>query len=172
MRRSLVLPTLVSFLVGHAATAQVVTLLHEGKPALSVSYPNGWQIRTPGTEGVNLISAVPADGSVLWQGMWLVRDVTTVEQAVERLVNLPGRLFSDIKQSREPSQEQIGDLAVYKLRGTGTYKETEPVEFHIYLFEAPDQRIGAMAYMGKLTAIERHRGDLEAMLQSLSAFGT
>ena len=169
MRKLLLMLALTSMLAGHTATAQTVALLHEGKPSISVTYPNGWQIRTPPEEGVNLISAMPDDGSLLWQGMWLVRDASTVAQALEILDKLPGRLFSDIQRTGEPAQKRIGSLDVVELRGAGTYNSTDPVKFFIYLFETPGQRIGAMAYMGRPGAIEKHRAGLETLLHSLSS---
>ncbi len=34
---------------------------------------------------LNVISAFPTDGSLLWQGIWIMRDTTSVDEAMERL---------------------------------------------------------------------------------------
>lgn len=142
-----------------------------GHAIISATYPNGWQISTPRKEGVNLFSVMPDDGSVLWQGIWLVRGASTMDQGLELLDNVPDRMFSDITRTGESSHIRIGDLDVVKLQATGTYKNTGPVEFFIYLSETSGQRIGAMAYMGRPGAIEQHRLDPQALLRSLTSAG-
>ena len=159
--------SLLVFAFTQVASAQVMTLLQDGKRVVSVTYPDGWQIRTPRIEGSNIIAAIPDDGSLLWQGLWVLREAGTIEQALERLHSLESRLFSDVEQTKDPWQEQIGELTVFNHEGTGMYQDSKSISFFVTLFEVGDQRVAALAYMGEPTAIEQHQDDLRFIVQSL-----
>jgi hypothetical protein len=167
MKRLLIITVLLAFAGGQSVSAQIVGLLHDGEPVISVVYPDGWQIKTPSKDGGNLISAMPADGSMLWQGIWLVRDAFSIAQAFNRLDAIENNLFTDVKQTKAPWQQQIGELTVHCREGEGVYKDTEPIELFIALFKISEQRIGALAYMGKPEAIKQHQADLDYLLRSL-----
>ena len=144
-----------------------MTLLQDDERVVSVTYPDGWQIRTPRIEGSNIIAAIPDDGSLLWQGLWVLREAGTIEQALERLHSLESRLFSDVKQTKDPWQEQIGELTVFNHEGTGTYQGSKSILFFVTLFEVSKQQVAALAYMGEPTAIEQYQEDLSFIVQSL-----
>ena len=167
MRRWMVLSIVAVIGLSSSATGQRMTYMAGGEPAFSLSYPDGWEIRTPRTEGRNVISAYPTDGSLLWQGMWIMKESTTVEEAIARLQAMERGLFEDVKLNQEPWTEQVGGVEAHCYRGTGKYQGDKPVESFMALFELPGERVGALGYIGDLDGIESHRADLEAMLQSL-----
>lgn len=166
MKAYITIFTLLVLTFSQPSSAQVMTLLHDSERVVSVTYPNGWQIRTPRAEGINIISAIPDDGSLLWQGLWVLKEAETIDQALERLHGLEGRLFSDVKLTKGPWQERIGELNIYNHEGTGLY-QTKPVTFFISLFSLASQRIAALAYMGDPAAIELYKNDLTFIVQSL-----
>jgi hypothetical protein len=167
MKRALLLVTVALVAITESATAQQMTYTQGGEPAFSVTYPVGWEIRTPRTEGRNVISAYPTDGSLLWQGMWLMRDSASVEDSLARLEAMETGLFSDSKLIKEPWTEQLRDLTLHCFMGSGTYREDQTVETFMALFQLPGNRVGALGYIGDPEAIKAHAEGLHSLLQSL-----
>ena len=153
--------------ISQITSAQVVTLLDDGAPSVSVEYPDGWQIRTPRKKGGNIIAAMPDDGSLLWQGLWILRETDSIDQARQRLGAMESRLFTDVKQTKDPWQAQIGELTVYNQEGTGLYQGSMPITVFMTLFLVPGQRVAALVYMGDPAAIDEHHSDLAFIVQSL-----
>jgi hypothetical protein len=85
MNSLFVLSVLIAVGMVNVARAQMVTYLQGREPEFSVTYPDGWEVRMPRTDGRNVISAYPTDGSMLWLGMWIMKESTSVDDAVERL---------------------------------------------------------------------------------------
>ena len=170
MSQRLYLAMTVGLLIGlsltSSADAQLLTYVHDGQARFSLGYPDGWEIRTPRKEGSNLISAVPTDGSMLWQGVWLMQGAADVDEAAKMMGEMELGLFQDTKPVREPWDEKVGDLTIRCHQGTGLYNETDTVEYFIALFDVGDH-VGVLAYMGGTGALEAHRADLEEMVQSL-----
>lgn len=169
MRRGFVLGIFLALAATSAVSAQTMTYVYEDKPAFSLTYPAGWEIRMPREEGRNVISAFPTDGSLLWQGMWIMRETSSVDEALDRLKAMEKGLFESVKLSKEPWTEKIGELEARCYKGTGMYQESQPVESFMALFELPGGRIGALGYVGDPQAIETHRAELTALMQSLEA---
>ena len=169
MTRNIILVMLLVFGVFESAFAQVMTYLHEGDPAFSIAYPIEWDIKTARTEDRNLISAMPSDGSMLWQGVWIVRESLTVDEAIKALSDMEHQLFTDVKRVGEPWTEDIGALQVHCHQGSGLYKDSETVEILICVFQLPDNLVGAFAYMGDPEAISTHQNELQEMAGSLEA---
>ena len=168
MKRILLVAAIAFIALGTAALAQTMTYTQGGEPAFSVTYPVGWEIRTPRSEGRNVISAYPTDGSLLWQGMWIMRDSTSLEESLERLEAMETGLFEEAKLIQEPWTETVGDLALRCYRGTGKYQGKQTVESFMALFELPAGQIGAIGYIGDPEAIETHAEGLHSLLQSLA----
>lgn len=167
MFRRLLWVGLVLFSISQMAEAQKVTYLDADQPAFSVTYPDSWIVRTPRIEGRNVISSYPNDGSLLWQGMWIMREARTVEESIERIKNMELGLFEDSKLKKDPWVERVGDLDAKCYSGSGLYKGARPVETFMAFFELSDQRVGVFGYIGEPDAIEANRGALEDMLYSL-----
>lgn len=151
------------------AQAQVMVYLDEGEPAFWLTYPDGWDIRMPRSEHRDLISSMPADGSLLWQGIWIVRDAVNLDEAAKSLDGMEKRLFRNVQMTREAWDENIGPLVVRCREGTGVYEDKEAVRFRVCVFELSGNRVGALAYMGDPGAIDARQDDLDAMVQSLEA---
>lgn len=155
------------FALSAAVPAQQITYLQGGVPAFSITYPVGWEIRTPRSEERNVMSAYPADGSLLWQGLWIMRETTSVDEAVARLQAMELGLLEDAALTQEPWTERIGNLDVRCYKGRGLYQGDKPVETFMALFQLPDQQIGALGYIGEAASIEARSQDLHTILYSL-----
>lgn len=147
--------------------AQRITYLHDDAPAFSITYPVGWEIRTPRSEERNVISAYPTDGSLLWQGMWIMSESTSLEDALARLQAMELGLFKDAQPTQDPWTEKIGDLEVRCYRGRGLYQGDKPVETFMALFQLPDQQVGVLGYIGDPESLRTHAEDLRSILGSL-----
>jgi len=167
MKKSTLAALLIIAALPIAAAAQTVSYLDAGEPAFSLTYPDGWEIRTPRTEGRNVISAFPTDGSLLWQGMWVMKESTSVEDAIARLEAMQRGLFQDVKLTGDPWNEELGGVEARCFKATGKYQNEQPVESFMALFELPGRRVGAVAYIGDPAGLETHRADLESLLGSL-----
>jgi hypothetical protein len=167
MKRTFLFLTVALIAISGSATAQQMTYNQGGEAAFSVTYPDGWEIRTPRTEGRNVISAYPTDGSLLWQGMWIMRDSESVEDSLARLEAMETGLFKDAKLIREPWTEKLGDLTLRCFMGSGRYQENQAVETFMALFQLPGNRVGALGYIGDPEAIKAHAEELHSLLQSL-----
>ena len=169
MKRWMLTAILAFAFMTSTAKAQMVTYLQEGEPSFSLTFPEGWEIRTPRAEGRNVISAYPSDGTLLWLGMWIMKESAGVDDAVERLKAMKAGLFEGMKTVREPWTEKLGALDARCFRGSGKYRGEKTVESFMALFELPGKRIGALGYIGEPDGVRTHRDDIEATLQSLEA---
>ena len=148
------------------AGAQVMSYMYEGTPAFSLEYPPGWEIRTAPDPAKPVISASPGDGGMLWQGVWIVRDATTVDAAIARLRAMEEQMFSGVEFPNDPRVETHGDVAVHCNEGSGSFQD-HPIGISICLFPLAGDRVGAFVYMGDPGDIETHSADLQSMLASL-----
>jgi hypothetical protein len=167
MKRGTLLVALIAAALSTPAAAQTVSYLEAGEPTFSLTYPDGWEVRMPRTAGRNVISAYPTDGSLLWQGMWVMKESTSVEDAIARLEGMQRGLFQDVKLTGDPWSEELGSVEARCFESTGRYQGDQAVESFMALFELPGQRVGAVAYIGDPAGIETHRADLETLLESL-----
>ena len=170
MIRSVLIALLLAICPFQMVGAQAMIYLHDGEPSFSITYPDGWDIRTPRAKGRNLMSAMPSDNTLLWQGGWIVRDAETIDQAVDRLSGMEGRLFQNVKRSGEPWSRNVGSVVLRCHDGNGTYQESQLIEFRICVFQLSRSRVGALAFMGDPAVINARRGDLETMMNSLEAW--
>ncbi|MEJ2085625.1 MAG: hypothetical protein P8Y44_08090, partial [Acidobacteriota bacterium] len=122
---------------------------------------------TPRVEGRNVISSYPIDGGLLWQGLWVMRDVSTIEESIERLQSMELGLFEDTKLTKEPWVEAVNGVEVHRYSGSGLFKGETTVETLMSFFEVAGEKVGVVGYIGEPEAIETHRTDLEQMLDSL-----
>ncbi len=169
MKRWVVLAILAVVGLANAATAQMMTYMQDGEPAFSLTFPDGWEIRTPRVEGRNVISAYPTDGSLLWLGMWIMRQSTSVDDAVERLKAMELGLFEDVKLLKEPWTESVGGFEARCYKGTGRFKGETTVESFMAFFELPGEKVGALGFIGEPDGVKAHQAELETLLRSLEA---
>jgi hypothetical protein len=158
--------------------AQVyITYVDQQKPYFTFNIPDLWRVNVGSDTDAEveaasaadamprIITAMPDDGTVLWFGTWLPRNVTTLEAAHTDLNALNGVLL-DNAVSTETKVEKLNGMPVMYIKGTGE-KEGKTMDFFVTLFELSAARVGIAIYIGPPATTVIHRDDLKTMIKSI-----
>lgn len=170
------LAALILLLLNNSVQAQVfITYVDQQKPYFTFNIPDLWQVNVGSDtdtettsvddEMPRVITAMPDDGTVLWFGTWLPRNVTTLEAAREDLKSLNGVLL-DRPVPVETRHEKLNGMPVTYIRGTGE-KEGELMDFFATLFQLSEDNVGIAIYIGPPDTTARHRDNLKKMIKSI-----
>jgi hypothetical protein len=160
------------------AREEKVVYEHEGRPLFSFTLPDRWfldtdfadEARAAGVDagaglGIRIVEAMPADGTKLWLGAWVVPRASTLDRGIEYVASLDGELFSDIAIS-PPSETTIGGMQARALSGTAK-RQGEKVELAAVLFEARPGVIAVVLSVGLPDTWSKHRDELQQIVASV-----
>jgi hypothetical protein len=178
MRKTLIILTLsLFFIAGAVAWAQtsVIYSVH-GKSYFSVDIPDNWMVNV-GTEDdaalapegeastSRLITAMPADGALLWFGMWVPDDVKNFSEAQTYLDSLRDQLLTEVETKMRKTGE-INGMKAYYAEGSGK-KEKEDMDFSAAFIQLPEEHVAIVIYIGPHETTITHGEELKQMLQSV-----
>lgn len=178
LKRYSTMAALILLSLGNMAQAQVyITYVDQQKPYFTLNIPDLWRVNVgsgsaadTGDASVNdtmprIITAMPDDGTVLWFGTWLPRNIATLEVAHTDLKSLNGVLL-DNPVATATRQEELNGMPVMYIKGMGE-KEGETMDFFAMLFQLSEAHVGVAIYIGPPATTVIHRDDLKAMIKSI-----
>src|SRR6185295_2261246 len=122
------------------ATSQTVAYSLNNTPLFTVNMPDGWEFKSkpnPRNPTSKRISGTASNGLV-WFGVWVVKDVKTVDQAYKYVQATAKTLITDAKETKAPYSADLNGMKAKYSEHTGTMKmEGKPQVFdaRVVLFE-------------------------------------
>jgi hypothetical protein len=178
MRKKLVILTLsLFFITGAAVWAQTsISYSIHGEKYFSIDIPDSWMVNV-GTENdealapegeapkSRLITAMPADGTPLWFGMWVPNDVENFSEAKTYLDSLRDQLLTEVV-TKDRKTGEINGMDVYYAEGTGK-KDKESMDFSAAFLQLSEKHVAIIVYIGPHETTIAHGKELMQMLQSI-----
>ena len=160
------------------AFGETVEYARDGEVLFSIDYPDGWSIDTDfdaeakeagtyqdGGPKIDIVEAMPVDGTRAWIGVWIAPEVTNLEEAVEYGRSLSEFLLAEVEAS-EPEAGTLNGMDQISIEGVAR-KDGNEVEFGLAFFQASADAVGAVLYIGETGAWDEHEDELEAIAASI-----
>ena len=153
------------------AASQTVTYNFNDAPVFTVRMPDGWEFKTkpnPRNLTTKRISGTAANGLV-WFGVWVVKDVKTVDQAYKYVQATAKTLITDAKETKAPYSADLNGMKAKYSEHTGTMKmEGKPQVFdaRVVLFETGG-RVGIAVCMADADGLRAEKGNIDAFFRSI-----
>ena len=155
------------------ASSQTVAYSLNDTPVFTVRMPDGWKFESrpnPRNPASKRISGTAPNGLV-WFGVWVVKDVKTVDQAYKYVQTTARTLITD---ARETKPAYIGEVNGMKAkysehRGTMKMQDGKPQLFDakVYLFETGTGRVGIAVCMADAVGLQTEKANIDAFFKSL-----
>jgi len=160
------------------AFGETVEYARDGEVLFSIDYPDGWIIDTDfeaeakeagtyqdGGPKIDIVEAMPADDTRAWIGVWIAPEVANLEEAVEYGRSLSEFLLADVEAS-DPETGTLNGMDKISIEGVAR-KDGNEVEFGLAFFQASEDAVGAVLYVGETGAWDEHEDELEAIAASI-----
>jgi len=176
IKKLIVLALTFAFLGGAAWAQTPISYSIHGKTYFSIEIPDSWMVNV-GTEDdpalvaegetpkSRLITAMPADGTPLWFGMWVPNDVKNFSEAKDYLDSLRDQLLTEVV-TKNRKTGKINGMEVYYASGTGK-KEKEVMDFSAAFIQLSKEDVAIVIYIGPHETTITHGKELKQMLQSI-----
>jgi len=154
------------------AVSQTVTYNFNDTPVFTVQMPDGWQFKSkpnPRNPTTKRISGTASNGLV-WFGVWVVKDVKTVDQAYKYVQATAKTLITDAKETKAPYGAELNGMKAKYSEHTGTMKmEGKPQVFdaRVVLFETGSGRVGIAVCMADADGLKAEKANIDAFFKSI-----
>ena len=175
---TLVRSLLLLFCLPALVQAQSFVYEREGLGLFVFDMPNDWFVDTDfldearaagtadsGPPKIQIVEAMPMDGSKLWIGFWVVPNVSTLAEGLEYTRSLDQTLLKEVVATT-PEARRLGGMPAKTFSGTAV-RDSESVEFAVALFEPKPELIAVALYIGRPQTWFRHAEQLEQIRDSL-----
>src|SRR6476660_5669645 len=156
-----------------SAASQTVAYSLNDTQLFTVRMPDGWKFESkpnPRNPASKRISGTAPHGLV-WFGVWVVKDVKTVDQAYEYVQATARTLITD---ARETKPAYIGDVNGMKAKyseHTGTMKmqdgKSQVFDAQVVLFETGSGRVGIAVCMADADGLKAENVNIDAFFKSV-----
>ena len=155
------------------AAGQTVAYSLNNTPQFTVQMPDGWRFESrpnPRNPAAKRISGTAKNGLV-WFGVWVVKDVKTVDEAYKYVQATAKTLIKDAAELKAPSATQVNGMkAKYsEHRGTMKMQDGKPQLFDakVYLFETGTGRVGIAVCMADAVGLQTEKANIDAFFKSI-----
>jgi hypothetical protein len=171
--RILIISMLCLAVAALPAAAQTVAYSLNNTPQFTVQMPDGWRFESrpnPRNPSAKRISGTAKNGLV-WFGVWVVKDVKTVDEAYKYVQATAKTLIKDAKEIKAPAAMQVNGLKAKYSEHQGTMKmqDGKPQLFdaRVVLFETGTGRVGIAVCMADATGLQTERANIDAFFKSI-----
>ena len=153
------------------ATGQTVAYSLNDTPLFTVRMPDGWKFESrpnPRNPASKRISGTAPNGLV-WFGVWVVKDVKTVDQAYKYVQATARTLITDAKETKPAYIGEVNGMKAKYSEHTGTMKmEGKPQVFdaRVVLFETGG-RVGIAVCMTDTEGLKAEKANIEVFFKSI-----
>jgi hypothetical protein len=155
------------------ATGQTVAYSLNETPLFTVRMPDGWKFESrpnPRNPATKRISGTASSGLV-WFGVWVVKDVKTVDEAYKYVQTTARTLITDAKETKAPYNGQVNGMKAKYSEHTGTMKmrDGKPQVFdaRVVLFEIGSGRVGIAVCMADADGLKNESANIEGFFKSI-----
>ncbi len=173
MKIKLLFILVICFLAVLPVAAQTVTYSFNDAPVFTVRMPDGWEFKSkpnPRNPATKRISGTASNGLV-WFGLWVVKDVKTVDEAYKYVQATARTLITDAKETKPGRLGEVNGMkAKYsEHRGTMKMQDGKPQLFdaQVVLFEAGSGRVGIAVCMADTDGLKAERANIDAFFKSI-----
>jgi hypothetical protein len=173
MRKLIFISMLCMAAAATPAAAQTVAYSLNNAPQFTVQMPDGWRFESrpnPRNPAAKRISGTAKNGLV-WFGVWVVKDVKTVDEAYKYVQSTAKTLIKDATELKAPAATQVNGMkAKYsEHRGTMKMQDGKPQLFDakVVLFETGTGRVGIAVCMADATGLQTEKTNIDAFFKSI-----
>jgi len=155
------------------AAGQTVAYSLNNTPQFTVQMPDGWRFESrpnPRNPAAKRISGTAKNGLV-WFGVWVVKDVKTVDEAYKYVQSTAKTLIKDAKEIKAPSATEVNGMKAKYSEHQGTMKmqDGKPQLFdaRVVLFETGTGRVGIAVCMADALGLQTERANIDAFFKSI-----
>jgi len=157
------------------AASQTVAYSLNDTPMFTVKMPDGWKFESrpnPRNLAAKRISGTASNGLV-WFGVWIVKDVKTVDEAYKYVQRTAKALITDAKETKAPYPGEINGMKAKYSEHTGTMKmqdgKSQMFNARVVLFETGSGRVGIAVCMADAEGQKTEKANIDAFLSSVKA---
>ena len=155
------------------AAGQTVAYSFNDTPLFSVWMPDGWEFKSkpnPRNPTARRISGMASKGYV-WFGVWVVKDVRTVDEAYKYVQTTARALITDAKETKPGTPGQVNGMKAKFSEHTGTMKmqDGKPQFFNaqVVLFETGSGKVGIAVCMADTDGMKAEKANIDAFFKSI-----
>jgi len=161
-------------LAAQSAASQTVAYSLNDTQLFTVRMPAGWKFESkpnPRNPASKRISGTAPNGLV-WFGVWVIKDVKTIDQAYKYVQATARTLITDAKETKPAYMGEINGMKAKYSEHTGTMKmqDGKSLVFNaqVVLFETASGRIGIAVCMADTEGLKAEKGNIDAFFKSLA----
>jgi hypothetical protein len=163
----------VCLLAVQPATSQTVTYSLNDSPLFTVGMPDGWKFEAkpnPRNPTTKRISGT-APTALVWFGVWVVKDVKTVDQAYKYVQATAKTLITDAKETKAPQSRELNGMKATYSEHTGTMKmqdgKSQVFDAQVVLFETGSGSVGIAVCMANTDGLKSEKANIDAFFKSI-----
>ena len=157
------------------ATSQTVAYNLNDTPLFTVRMPDGWKFESrpnPRNPATRRISGTAPNGLV-WFGVWVVKDVKTLDQAYKYVQATAKTLITDVRETKPAYLGEINGMKAKYSEHSGTMKmqdgKSEVFNAQVVLFETSSGRVGIAVCMANADGLKAEKANIEAFFKSIKS---
>jgi hypothetical protein len=158
-----------------SAASQTVAYSLNDTQLFTVRMPDGWKFESrpnPRNPATKRISGTAPNGLV-WFGVWVVKDVKTVDQAYKYVQATARTLITDAKETKPAYLGEINGMKAKYSEHTGTMKmedgKSQVFNAQVVLFETASGRVGIAVCMADADGLKAEKANIEAFFKSIKS---
>ena len=162
-----------SLLAVQPAASQTVAYSVGDAPLFTVRMPDGWKFESrpnPRNPTSKRISGTASKGLV-WFGVWVVKDVKTLDQAYKYAQATAKTLITDGKETKPAYIGELNGMKAKFSQHTGTMKmqdgKSQTFDAQVVLFEIGSGRVGIAVCMADTEGLAAEKANIEAFFKSI-----
>ena len=155
------------------ATSQTVAYSLNDTPLFTVRMPDGWKFESrpnPRNPASKRISGTASKGLV-WFGVWVIKDVKTVDQAYKYVQATARTLITDARETKPAYIGEVNGMKAKYSQHTGTMKmqdgKSQQFDAQVVLFETGSGRVGIAVCMADTEGLKAEQANIEAFFKSI-----
>jgi len=163
----------LALLAVQPATGQTVAYSLNDTPLFTVRMPDGWKFESrpnPRNPASKRISGTAPNGLV-WFGVWVVKDVKTVDQAYKYVQATARTLITDAKETKPAYLGEVNGMKAKFSQHSGTMKmqdgKSQAFDAQVVLFETGSGRVGIAVCMTDAEGLKAEKSNIEAFFRSI-----
>ena len=158
-----------------SAASQTVAYSLNDTQLFTVRMPDGWKFESrpnPRNPATKRISGTAPNGLV-WFGVWVVKDVKTVDQAYKYVQATARTLITDAKETKPAYIGEVNGMKAKYSEHTGTMKmqdgKSQVFNAQVVLFETASGTVGIAVCMADPEGQKAEKANIEAFFKSIKS---
>jgi hypothetical protein len=154
------------------ASGQTVAYSYNDAPLFTVRMPDGWKFESkpnPRNPTTKRISGTASKGLV-WFGVWVVRDVKTIDEAVNFVRTTTKSLIPDVKETKPAYLGDANGMRARYSEHKGTMKmqdgKVQAFDAQVVLFDAGG-KIGIAVCIFDADGLKAEKANIDAFFKSI-----